>query len=286
MIEYKGKDVIIMTCSDCNTKCKHCYIGYKGNFLADDLYNLCLNLVNKYNIYLNGTEILLHEEYFKTIELIGQNYLLTNGLILYKNDSLMKRLKQIGIEHIDMSYHFGIHEEISNINYQIICDNIQRLLDYGIRTELRTTINSYNYKLIPKIIEQAYFMAAEGIKFTNFMKIGEANNMNLDNILTDEQIKIFFKLLQLERKKYNMKDFRIRRCGSFGEDVNNNVNKFRCIAGSDSVAITPNLNVYPCFFLTSPGNEIGYVRNGKIFVQDEFNNEKGKCLAKTLYNRR
>ena len=66
MVEFNGMDVIIMTCSDCNTDCKHCYIGYSGNFSANDLYNLCLKLKEKYHVFLNGTEILLHEEYFET----------------------------------------------------------------------------------------------------------------------------------------------------------------------------------------------------------------------------
>ena len=29
--QFDGKDVIIMTCPDCNTRCRHCYISYKGN---------------------------------------------------------------------------------------------------------------------------------------------------------------------------------------------------------------------------------------------------------------
>lgn len=40
MKEYTGKTVKIMTCSKCNTKCKHCYINYSGDFDPDELYNI------------------------------------------------------------------------------------------------------------------------------------------------------------------------------------------------------------------------------------------------------
>ena len=127
MIEFNGNNVIIMTCSDCNIKCKHCYIGYSGNFDANALYNLCLKLKEKYNnIYLNGTEILLHEDFFDTIKLLKQDFILTNGLVLYKNEILMEKLHDIGIKHIDMSYHFGIHDDISVVNFCIIEDNVKR----------------------------------------------------------------------------------------------------------------------------------------------------------------
>ena len=67
--EFKGREVTIMTCSNCNAKCRHCYISYEGNFEQRDLYNLCENLTQKYRVLLNGTEILLHPEYFESLKL-------------------------------------------------------------------------------------------------------------------------------------------------------------------------------------------------------------------------
>lgn len=46
--EYSGNRVIIMTCSDCNTRCKHCYISYKGNFDDEKLYQICNDLSKRY----------------------------------------------------------------------------------------------------------------------------------------------------------------------------------------------------------------------------------------------
>jgi len=282
MVEFNGTDVIIMTCSDCNTDCKHCYIGYSGNYSANDLYNLCLKLKEKYHIFLNGTEILLHEEYFETIKLIKQNYLLTNGLKLYKNEILMQKLSDIGIKHIDMSYHFGIHDDISKVKFQIIEDNVKRLLKYNIRSEIRTTISSKNYKLLESIVDKVYEIGAEGIKFTNYMQLGNAMNLDYNNMMKDDELNQFFKYLNNARNKYDINKFRIRRCGSFERDLTKEHDNFECVAGTKSVAITPDLKVYPCFFLTSPGYEIGYVDDGKILIDSEFKNDGEKCLTRKI----
>ena len=57
--EFNGNRIIIMTCSDCNTKCKHCYISYNGNFNANELYNAVKEalLVNPYILAVNDIKI-------------------------------------------------------------------------------------------------------------------------------------------------------------------------------------------------------------------------------------
>lgn len=38
MVEYKGKEVILMACSSCNIKrCEHCYISYEGDRKPEEL---------------------------------------------------------------------------------------------------------------------------------------------------------------------------------------------------------------------------------------------------------
>lgn len=66
-VEFSGSNVTIMTFSDCNARCKHCYIGYDGNFDGNELFDLCEKLKQKYSVRLNGTELLLHPEFFKKL---------------------------------------------------------------------------------------------------------------------------------------------------------------------------------------------------------------------------
>lgn len=48
MIEYTGKQVTIMSCSDCNANCEHCYISYSGNMSGEDLVKMCQAFKNVY----------------------------------------------------------------------------------------------------------------------------------------------------------------------------------------------------------------------------------------------
>ena len=77
---------------------------------------------------------------------------------------------------------------------------------------------------------------------------------------------------------------KIRRCGTFGNDLNRKGCNFNCIAGSELVVITPDLNVYPCIFLAKKGYEIGKVVDSKIILYKEFNNKGDKCLAQEINN--
>lgn len=282
--EFEGSTVVIMTCSNCNVRCKHCYINYTGNFDAEELYDLCNILVQKYYVQLNGTEILLHKDYLKSLELVKYPYVLTNGLQLQREPELIDELIKVGVKYVGMSYHFGIHEEISKVPRSIIEENILKLREKGILPELRTTITSKNYLLISSMCEEAIKMGAGAIKFTNYMKAGSAKNMSDDNVLTQNQLKTFFRLLEEERQKYSKDTFLIRRCGSFGYDCTKCKSSFDCLAGRKMAVITPNMNVYPCIFLMEPGYEIGKVENGKIWIYEDVKNNGHDCLAKKVNN--
>ena len=282
--EFRGKEVTIMTCSNCNAKCKHCYISYEGNFLQNDLYNLCERLSENYRVLLNGTEILLHPEYFESLRIVGQNFLLTNGIELERNPNIIEKIAKIGIKYIGSSYHFGIHSDISTVKQKTVEGNILRLQEYGIGTDLRVTINSKNYMLIHQMCEKALSLKATGIKFTNYMQMGAALHLEKENVLTENQIQEFFNLLEKVRNIYPKEQLLIRRCGSFGKDFNNANSKFYCTAGKESVTITPDLKVYPCFFLAKKGMEIGYVEDSKIIINKLIKHDGSKCLAKEINN--
>lgn len=278
-IEFTGSEVIIMTCSDCNTRCKHCYIGYQGNFDGEELFELCQKL-KKYKIFLNGTEILLHPEYFKSLQAVGQNSLITNGLALKNNPSLIDELVRYGIDHVDVSYHFGIHGEISHVSLTDILNVISSLKQAGIDVKIRTTVDARNVDKVKLMCDTAHSWGANGIKFTNMLHTGQASGLDDKSLLTAEQLQRFLRDIEEQRARYDIKEFRIRRCGSFGPAP---CSKFYCPAGNQSVVITPELKVYPCVFLAKKGMEIGYVDNGRIMVND-FINDHSDCIAKQLLN--
>lgn len=94
----------------------------------------------------------------------------------------------------------------------------------------------------------------------------------------------FFKLFEEARNIYPKDKLLIRGCGSFGKNCFNCNRKFSCTAGRESVVITLDLNVYPCFFLAKKGMEIGYVEDGEIIIDNPIEHDSNKCLAREINN--
>ena len=49
------------------------------------------------------------------------------------------------------------------------------------------------------------------------------------------------------------------------------------------VILTPELKVYPCNFQASPGNEIGYYKDGKIYVKEGLDFNPKTCSSYQKY---
>ena len=286
MVEYKGKEVILMACSSCNIKrCEHCYISYEGDRKPEELKKIASTLVDNYEVYINGAEVLVNKEYFDSYKIVNQNWMLTNGFEIYKNPDILDFLKDRGIEIVEMSYHFGIQDKISKINNAMLEKNIGYLKAKGMKFKLLVTINTENYNMIDQMCEKAIELGAYGIEFTNFLNQGNARNMDLSNLLSLNQINEFFEQLLKVRKKYPKDKLVIDRSGLFGKNQNSSSCHFNCPAGRDMVVITPDNNVYSCLFLAKPGLEIGKYINGKILLNNEIDNDGELCLAQELCNK-
>ena len=286
MVEYKGKEVILMACSSCNIKrCEHCYISYEGDRTPEDLESIACNLVNKYEVYINGAEVLVNKNYFDTYKIVKQNWMLTNGFEIYRNPAILDYLKEKGIEIVEMSYHFGIQDKISKINNDMLEKNIEYLKEKNMKFKLLVTISTDNYQMIEEMCEKAVELGAYGIEFTNFLNQGNARNMNVSNLLNQEQIDEFFEQLREVRNKFPKEKLVIDRSGLFGKNRTNSSSRFSCTAGRDMVVITPDNNVYSCLFLAKPGLEIGKYIDGKIMLNNEIENNGELCIAQEICNK-
>ncbi len=281
--EYKGKKVTFLCTSECNINCSHCYICYKGKRNPYELLGLVKSLKDKYKIMLNGAEVLTDPEYLKSYKEIGQPWILSNGLAIL-NKNIVDQLKSNNIMSVSMSYHFGIQDELSVVKYKQILEIIKILKMNGLNYRFLTTITSKNYYLVEEMCNKSYELGAKGIMFTNFIKQG--NGINLDElVLTKEQLKVFFKYLKYVRSIYNKRDLIIERSGTFGVDEMSVKNHFNCEFGENRIYITPDNNVYPCLFLTKPGYEIGKLIDGKIMIEEKYENNHDKCLINELCNK-
>lgn len=286
MKEYDGKYVTLMLCSECNNNCKHCYISFKGKFTDNQLDDIIPSLMNKYTVLMNGTEPILNENYLKYYKITGNNSIMTNGISLINNDSLMIKLKENGINVIMLSYHYGIQDNISLISITQLDKLIEQLNKNGFIVKLMCSLSKDNYMLIEDCCNKAYNLGAKIVRFTNFINQGSAiENVNDDKFLNREQIDYVHNKITEMRKKFDEKDLYIERCGSFGPMKNCVDNKFKCLNAINMVVITPNKKVYGCIFDTSPGNEIGYLDDDKkIMIYQDVNKDKSHCNILKKYN--
>ena len=286
MVEYDGKNVIIMSCSKCNCNCKHCYISYHGCINPNMLNEMVLKLSNRYTIMLNGTEPILNIDYLQSYNLNNQDYLLTNGLAIYNNYDLIDELKKNNINRISISYHYGIHDDISQISTDIIKKTVDLLLTNGFNVRLLCTISSKNYDKVLEFCDVCHSMGVNAVKFTNYIRQGNALQLDNSNILNYKELIYFFKELEMARKKYSKEELLIQRCGSFGPDITKYEDlHFKCLAGIDNVVITPSMDVYRCIFLINDENKIGYYEDGHIWLYEKEIRDDKYCLAKDECNK-
>lgn len=283
MIEYTGKQVTIMSCSNCNANCEHCYISYTGNMSGEDLLKMCRAFKNKYKIIINGTETLLHEDYFEAFKLSDQSRILTNGLVINQDASILKKIWETGIKNIAMSYHFGT--EISTVPQRVVENAITKIKEQNLNPELMCTITTENYDKLDEICKKAINLGVGTIRFLNCINTGKCESNSSNLCLNEEQIKYFFNQPIEMRKKYSKDVLRIKRNGLFGKNNDNPNCNFKCLASIDEVVITPDGNVYPCIFMTKTGYETGHYENGKILLDYQLDNNGNSCIAHDIFNK-
>lgn len=266
--EYSGKNIKIMTCSNCNMKCKQCYIAYKGNFESEQLYRVVKKLRNKYEILLNGTEPLLNN-YLDSFKISNEKLILTNGLVFKDNLDLVNKIKAAGIERICMSYQYEIQKDIASVSLNYLDEIFPKVRAKGIDVEMMCTITAKNYDKLEQICEKAISLKANYLYLLEYMYQGNAlSKMNGKLRLTSRMRNKFFKQLKKVREKYDIKDLYIYRSGNMGDDKINN-KKVICEAGTNIVTMTPDYKIYPCNLLIDEKFCIGYFDGNTVFIDTE-----------------
>ena len=284
--EFNGKLIMLMLCSSCNVKCKHCYISYSKDFEYNEANDLISALNEKYDIYLNGSEILAKPEYLPLFKKVGQKFIMTNGLAIAKNPDVLSMCKDNNIDTIRLSYHFSLHEQISPIPREMVLKVISLCKEYGMKVMIMASISKNNEDDIRSMCDEAYKLGANSIKFTNFLLQGAAKDNNLNSIVLNQmEINSVLEKIEECRSIYDPSELYIKRCGSFGSYNNSLKNNFHCPSITDSVVITPNMSVYPCVFRAMPGHEIGLCQNGKVLLfKNKLKYNNNVCLSKRFLN--
>lgn len=280
-VEYTGKSIKIMICSNCNMKCKQCYITYKGNFESKQLYEVVKILKEKYEVLLNGTEPLLNN-YLDSFKIANEKVILTNGLLFKDNLNLVDDIKSAGITRICMSYQYEIQKDIDSVDLNYLDEVFPKVRDKGIDVEMMCTITSKNYDMLDEICKKAISLKANYLYLLEYMYEGNAQTeMNGDLRLTNKMRDKFFLNLKDVREKYDKEKLYIYRSGNMGDDKINNKNVC-CEAGKNIVTMTPDYKIYPCNMLIDEKFCIGYFDGNKVYIDkvktDKIIEDNKSCL--------
>ena len=201
------------------------------------------------------------------------------------NYEYISELLNYNINTIGISYHFDMHDCISPVSKDYLDKLFREIIRRGLDVQIMTTITSQNYQNIDRYCEYCYDNGIKKIRFTNFISQGNATKLDERLILDDNQRHSFFDAVEDVRSIYPKDVLEIQRCGSFGRN-DNSLKDFKCDAGVNSVVMTPDYKVYPCLFFAKEGNEIGYYKDGCIYIRDDYENDENQCRAILKLNKK
>lgn len=77
--------------------------------------------------------------------------MLTNGYAIYNNPSILVFLKERGIKIVEMSYHFGILDQISVMSNNMLEKIVEYLKEKDMQIKILVTINSTNCNMLAEM---------------------------------------------------------------------------------------------------------------------------------------
>lgn len=272
--------------SDCNMNCTHCFLGYEGTRSPEEVVGLVDRFRTNYRVIVAGSETLTDLGYLEAYRRAGQKYILTNGLLLHQKPELFGLLRDIGIEEIQLSLHFGIQEDLHSVSERIVRDVIQKAKAEGFRVQVAVTITPENYQNVKEMCGQVRGMEVDRIRFIKYLKFGSAREEDRSK-LTDPERKTFFDLVDNARRKYDKAELTIQIAGNFGPREGTRgeelakCNRY-CPAGEKLFVIAPNGQVYGCPYLMEyPIGEL--TEDLRLQITDSLCGDmRNKCLTDIL----
>ena len=279
----KLKEIFLLVTTQCNWNCQHCYLSHNDKMSVDLVDEIIDALGNKYKITIIGGEILTDLQYLRFFPKIGQNYILTNGLELYKNPSTYDLLKEFGINTIALSYYFDYDKFFCGVPREKVEEVIKESKKRGFAVSLNTVIGEFNYFDILNMSNKAVELGVDSLKLLNYVNMGKGAN-HKDYLLPKQHINIFFSELQKARMQYNGK-ITIKYHRSFGACPNSDEeimqkNNRLCWAGKEYIVIDSLGKIYSCPFVMGTGLEIGKYEKGKLIkLCGLMENNRKECIA-------
>ena len=276
----------------CNQACKHCYVAgeqFRGEATPQETIRIIdkiLSLKNDFNIRvtLTGGEPLLIDDIFKIALAFSENdipiSLTTNGLLVHKS---IDKIVSSGITYIQVSIDGlqSVHDYLRGFNaFDSAIDALSLLKRENLLPSVMTTVNSYNFKQVPEIIDLVRSMDIPLLGIQRFVPIGRG--VGFKNLaLTPESCRDLLEYIM--NKKEELKDEICIVAPDPLRILIDNQEAAGCPVGNNFLALTPNGDMLPCCKLPiSLGNilSMDFHDAWNSEIMNEFrscHNLKGKC---------
>ena len=257
---YPGRQILIMTTSQCDAPCEHRSVPFVGHFAPDELYEIVQNLQKQgYRVFLDGAEPLVERGYLKSFRLANQKIVSTNGLSIASNSQFVYDIREAGIETVGVSYHFDIQQQLSKVSPSLAEAALKIVELAGMKARVLTTITRPYLEKIPEYCAWCVKNGFREIRFANYISQEGA-------ALSPDDRRRYYEIISEQREKYPVDALRILSCGSFGFCGTFDMT---CMAARDCVVLAPDKKVYSCFFQMRPESECGYYKDDQIFVKEK-----------------
>ena len=200
----------------CNLCCKHCRAADLDNTDVDmvlfDKFIKFANLKPGFNIILSGGEPLLSRYFFDILKKVislkpNEIVITTNGtMILDEHVDFFKNVKDCKLT-IQVSLDSIYEEEYNKIRgrnfaYKNAISGIKKLVDNGIFTQIRATINPTQLSDMEKFVNLGISLGVKRIGFGTIIPTGRACNLNKSEFFIGESKLKFIQNYKYLKEKY------------------------------------------------------------------------------------
>jgi len=279
--------IVYMLTDECNSNCFHCYKKRWGRRreLCDSLKDIENLLQEGHEIIVAGAEVLLNPELLEIYKMVGQKYVLSNGILLAVDIKNFDSLIVNGINKIRISWHIGFQEKLNSILEWIIKKAIKNAQKIGFSVQINCIINNGNYLHIQEIINSVLKNNIRELRFLQFLPIRK------DLIkfqLTQEQKYEFLRSVEKVRGEYAKNKLCISLHANFSPTLSKKSlaaqqHGLFCPAGKSFAVIETDNKIYPCPFLNEERYCIGLFQKGRVLINREISNPGKVCLAEKTY---
>ena len=280
--------IVYMVTDLCNANCPHCYkkvTGSPGKGLEQCEAEILSLMQDRHEIIVAGREVLCELEKIKLYNLVGQDYLLTNGILLAKSPVVLDELRKYGIKKINISWHYGFAALADQVSESVIVEAINNSRQAKFEIHINCVIGNTNYNLLPEMFD---VMMNAGVNGVRLIKLIQVNDEMTPFIITEHQRKKVIQDVVKLKNFYDKKVFLIRMHPNFEAIVTKKSLQAKrdcllCQAGRDFIVIDTDNAIYPCPFLQEDRFRIGRFIDGRIELDTIIENNGRNCIVKSLY---